>query len=93
MFCIVENHNNYVFRDDLLPPKSLGERLQVTSFDPCLNTVMVIGKCTDVFRGIFFWFGGGVEGRGLFGRIFLWRNMSWGKRNSIKRGRDFLALL
>ena len=29
------------------------EGLQVTSFDQCLHTVMVIGKCSDVFRGIF----------------------------------------
>ena len=48
---------------------------------------MVIGKCRDVFRGIFLvW--GGVEGRGLCGRIFPWRNMSWGKRNSMKRGAE-----
>ena len=31
--------------------------LQVTNFDQCLHIVMVIGKCTDVFMGIF-WFGG-----------------------------------
>ena len=29
------------------------EELQVTNFDQCLHIVMVIGKCTDVFRGIF----------------------------------------
>ena len=74
------------------PPQSLGEGLQVTNFDQCLHTVMVIGKCTDVFRGIF-WFGCGVQGRGLYGRIFPWRNISWGKRNSMKRAQDFLALL
>ena len=33
-------------------PQSLGEGLQVTNFDQCLHTVMVIGKCTDVFRGV-----------------------------------------
>ena len=45
------------------------------NFDQCLQTVMVIGKCID--SGGFFWFGGGgVEGRGLCGRIFPWRNMS-----------------
>ena len=67
--------------------------LQVINFDQCLHIVMVIGKCTDVFRGIFFWFGGGVEGRRLCGRIFPWGNMSWGKKNSMKRAQDFLALL
>ena len=30
------------------------------------------------FQGIFFGFGGGVEGRGIYGRSFPWRNMSWG---------------
>ena len=28
-----------------------GEGLQVTNFDQCLHTVMVIGECTDVFWG------------------------------------------
>ena len=27
--------------------------LQVTNFDLCLHIVIVIGKCTDVIRGIF----------------------------------------
>ena len=74
------------------PPQSLGKGLQVTNFDQCLHTVMVIGKCTDVFRGIFL-FGCGVQRRGLYGRIFSWRNISWGKRNSMKRVQNFLALL
>ena len=69
------------------PPQSLGEGLQVTKFDQCLHIIMVIGKCTVVFRG-FFWFWGLVEGKGLCGRIFPWRNMSWGNRNSIK-GAEF----
>ena len=50
-----------------------GEGLQVTKFDQCLHIVMVIGKCTDVFRGIFSWIG-----RGLRGRIFPWRNFVMG---------------
>ena len=54
------------------PPQSMGERLQVTNFDQSLHTVMVIRKRTDVFRGIFFWFGGGVEGKGDYvGGSFL----------------------
>ena len=32
------------------------------------------------FQGIFFGFWGGVDGRGLCGRSFPWRNMSWGKK-------------
>ena len=47
----------------------------------------------SVFREFFFGFGGGVEGRELCGRIFPWRNMSWGTRNSMKRAQDFLKLL
>ena len=45
------------------------------------------------FHGDFFGLGGGVDGRGLCGRIFPSRNMSWGKKNSMKRAQDFLALL
>ena len=52
LFRVVENHNNYVFGDDLLPHSPWGG-LQVTNSDQCLHTVMVIGKCTDVFRVIF----------------------------------------
>ena len=52
-------------------PTVPGEGLQVTNFDQCFHTLMVIGKCTDVFRGIFFWFGCGVEGRGYAGGVFL----------------------
>jgi len=51
---------------------------------------MATGKCTDVFRGIFL-FRGRFEG-GLHGRIFPWRNWSWGKTISMKRAQDFLAL-
>ena len=45
----------------LSTPQSLGEGLQVTNFDHCLHIVMVIGKCTDVLRGIF-WFGASLRG-------------------------------
>ena len=44
LFKIVENYNNYVFEDDLLPQSPPGEGLQVTNFDRCLHTVMVIGS-------------------------------------------------
>ena len=51
-------------------PQSPGEELQVTNVDQCLHTVMVIGKCTDVFRGIFLvW--GELTGGGYVGGSFL----------------------
>ena len=49
---------------------------------------MIIGKCTDVFRGVFIWLGAGVEKRGI-----CWVNFSWGKKISMKGAQDFLALL
>ena len=62
---IVENHNNYVFWDDLPPTVP-----QVTNFDQCLHTVMVTGKCTDVIRGIFLvWVWGSGEGA-------IWEDLS-----------------
>ena len=67
-------------------PQSPWEGLQVTNFDLCLHIVMVIGKCKDVFRGIFFslgdsWVGGYVGGSfhgGIChgGREYQW----WGRR-------------
>ena len=39
-------------------PTAPWDGLQVQNFDQCLHIVMVIGKCTDVFRGIFFGLGG-----------------------------------
>ena len=53
---------------------------------------MVIGKCTDVFRGIFGW-GKGPEKRGTCWGNFPSRNMPWGKKISMKGSQDFLALL
>ena len=52
---------------------------------------MVIGKGTDVFRGIF-WLGGGIEKMGLCGGDFPWRNLSWGKKIFMKGTQHFLAL-
>ena len=79
LFSVVEKPYNYVFWDDLLPPtQSPWEGLQVTNFDKCLHIVMVVGKCTYVFRGIF-WLGGGVKKRGICWGNFPSRNLSWGK--------------
>ena len=52
-------------------PQSLREGLQVTNFDQCLHIVMVIGKCTDVFRGILFCLGVGLRREGYVGGSFL----------------------
>ena len=51
---------------------------------------MIVGKYTDIFRGIFS--GGGVRGRGLRGKLFSWRNFHGGTEFSIKRVPDFQAL-
>ena len=45
------------------------------------------------FQGDFICFGVRLRGGGYVGRIFPWRNMSRGKKNSMKRAQDFLALL
>ena len=46
------------------------EGLQVTNFDLCLHIVMVTGKCTDVFRGIFLFRGRFEGGGGYVGGYF-----------------------
>ena len=53
---------------------------------------MVIGKCTGVFRRIF-WFEAGVEKRGIWWGNFPSMNLSWGKKISMKGAQDLLALL
>ena len=53
---------------------------------------MVIGKCTGIFRRIF-WLEAGVEKRGICWVNFPSRNLSWGKKFSIKGAQDLLALL
>ena len=78
LFTIVEKPNNLRFTPSQFPWKGL----QVTNFDLCLHIVMVTGKCTDVFRGIFFWFGReSWGGGGVRGRIFPWKNFSWDNAN------------
>ena len=75
-----------------LPPQSLGEGLPVTNFDQCLHTVMVIGKCTDVFREIFFlvWVWGSGEGA-------IWEDLSleehfMGEEKFNKKGAGFSSI-
>ena len=70
LFSIVEKPYNYVFGDDLLPhsPRGRGYKFKT---DQCLHIVMVIGKCTGVFRRIF-WLEAGVEKRGIcWGNFFM----------------------
>ena len=52
-------------------PQSLGEGLQVTNFNQSLHIIMVIGKCTDIFRGIFLVLGVVLRGGGYVGGSFL----------------------
>ena len=52
---------------------------------------MFMGKCKDVFSGIF-WLGGGVEKRGICCGKFPSRNLS-GKKIFMKGVKDFLALI
>ena len=58
---------------------------------------MVIGKCTDVLRGICFGFLERLRGGGS-GEGDIWEDLSLeeyviGKKNSMKGAQDFLALL
>ena len=53
---------------------------------------MVIGKCTGVFRRIF-WSGRGLEKRGIYWGNFPSRTWSWGKKISMKGAQDLLTLL
>ena len=53
---------------------------------------MVIGRCTVVFRRIF-WLDAGVEKRGICWGNFPSKNLSWGKKISMKGAQDLLAIL
>ena len=49
---------------------------------------MIAGKCTDVFRGIFFWFRG--EGRGGGG---TWEDIPMGEENFNEGGAGFSSII
>ena len=53
---------------------------------------MVIGKCTDVFKGDYFGLGGGLRVGAMWEDISL-EEYVMGERNSMKGAQDFLALL
>ena len=86
MFSIVENHNN-CFWGRLTPPQSLGEGLQVTNFNQCLHIIMVIGKCTDVFRGNFLVLGVGLREGAMWEDLSL-EKYAMGEKNSMKKAQD-----
>ena len=67
---MVEKPYNYVLGTTYSPAVSLGGELQVTNFDQCLYIVMVIGKCTDVFRGIS-WLGEKLRIEGYFAELSM----------------------
>ena len=79
LFSIVEKSDKYVFEDDLIPQRPPEEVLQVVNFAHCLHIVLVIGKYTDVFRGII------SGGRGVGGYL---RGSFYG--GSYQEGREFL---
>ena len=70
LFSKVEKPKKYVFGDDSIPHGSGGGGLEVTNFDHCLHIVIVIGKCTDIFRWNFLALGGGYVGGSLHGGIY-----------------------
>ena len=88
LFCIVKNHNNYVFENDLLPQVPGGGARSYKLWPVFTHNNGYWEVCRR-FQGDCFGFGGGAEERGLCGRIFPWRNTSRGKRNSMKRAQDF----
>ena len=53
---------------------------------------MVIGSVQTFSGGFLGLAGGGGDVRGLRGKIFPWRNMSWEKINSVKEAKDLLVL-
>ena len=54
LFSIVEKPNCYAFGDELLLHSLRGRACMLQTL-ASVNTVMVIGKCTDAFGGFFGW--------------------------------------
>ena len=66
------------------PAVSRGRACKLKTLTCVYTVVMVTGKCTDVFRGVFFGLGGRVEGGlrgggGLLGKIFPWEELLMGE--------------
>ena len=91
LFNIVKKPKNYVFGDDLLPhsPRGRGHKLQ--NSNQCLHIVMVIGKCTDTFRGFFGW-EEGLRGWRYVGETFQGGICHGGKEFPWRGRRAFLAI-
>ena len=66
LFSVVEKPYNYVFGNDLLPHSPRGRGYKLQTLDQCLHIVMDIGKCTGVFRRMF-WLGEGLRRGGYVG--------------------------
>ena len=72
-------------------PASLGEGLQVTNFDQCLHIVIVIEKCTDVFRGIFLVCVVGLRGRAMWEDLSLEKYVI-GEEKFNEKGAEFSSI-
>ena len=89
---IVEKPNNHLW-GRLTPPQSPWEGLQVTNFDLCLHIVMVTGKCTDVFRGIFLvWEGELRWGGGTWEDLSMEKPLM-GEENCNEEGAGFFSII
>ena len=86
LFNIVENHNNYVLGMTYSPTVPRGG-VEVTNFNQCLHIIMVIGKCTDVFRGIFLVLGVALREGAMWEDLSL-EKYAMGEKNSMKRAQD-----
>ena len=91
LFSIIEKPNNYLFADDLLLHSPRGRGCTVISFDQCLNIVIVIGKCTDAYRGFFFGWGREL-GEGVMRRDLCMEEFFMGKKISMKGGAGLFSI-
>ena len=91
LFSVFEKPYNYVFGDDLLPHSPRGRGQQVTNFDQCLHIVMVIGKCTGVFRRIF-WLEAGAEKKGICWGNFFIEEFVMGEENCHEGSAGFTSI-
>ena len=74
-------------------PQSPREGLQVTNSDLCLHIVMVIGKCTEVFRGIFWSGGREFEGRVCYVGGSFHGGICHGEENFNEGGAGFTSII
>ena len=72
-------------------PQSPWEGLPFTNFDQCLHIVMVIGKCTDVFRGIL-WLGEGLRRGDMLGELSI-EEFGMGEENFHEGSSGFSSII